>query len=79
MADSATDAPQETKPVESISEEKQEGTTESVTETVKSVVSDSVFSMFGGGSRPKREENVEEGDESKGKSKKEEEVNSYCP
>jgi len=73
MADSATDAPQETKPVESISEEKQEGATESVTETVKSVVSDSVFNMFGGGSRPKREEKVEEGDESKGKSKKEEE------
>lgn len=79
MADSTTDAPQEHTHTESAPEVKQEGTTESVTETVKAVIPDSVLSMFGGGSKPKREEKVDEDDESKGKSKKEEEVNPYRP
>lgn len=77
MTNTNTEAPQDTKPVESALEEKKEETkTESVAETVKntaaSVVPDSVFSMFGGGSKPKREEKEEEDEEPKGKAKKDE-------
>jgi len=76
MSDTTSpEASKDTKPVE-VPEEKKEATktetaTPSVTST-SSVVPDSVLSMFGGGSRPKREEPVEEENEPKGKSKKEE-------
>lgn len=82
MADTNAEAPQSTKPVESVPEEKEETKTEGATEATKnvttaagnpsaSIVPDSVFSMFGGGSKPKREEKEEEDDVPKGKAKKE--------
>jgi len=80
MADANTEAPQEPKPVESVPEEKkEEAKTEGASETVKNVPAsvDSVFSMFGGGPKPKREEKEEEDDEPKGKAKKEDDVSSY--
>lgn len=69
MADTNTETPQDPKPVESVSEEKKE---EAKTEgAAKNASVDSVFSMFGGGHKPKREEKEEEDDEPKGKAKKE--------
>ncbi|KAF8425140.1 hypothetical protein EV426DRAFT_663976, partial [Tirmania nivea] len=73
--DTNIEAPQDSKPVESAGEEKEETKTESAAETVKnittSIVPDSVLSMFGGGSKPDREEKEVEDDEPKAKAKKE--------
>jgi len=88
MADTNTEAPQSTKPVESVPEEKEETKSEGATEATKNVttaagnpsasnVPDSVFSMFGGGSKPKREEKEEEDGVPKGKAKKEDDVSSH--
>ena len=80
MADTNTEAPQDTKPAEPAPEEKnEEPKTEGTAEAVKNAAAsvDSVFSMFGGGSKPKREEKEEEDDEPKGKAKKEDAVSSH--